>query len=103
MGYKFQFITLAGWHLINYHTFSLAKNYKETGMSAYVDLQNKEFSEEVNGYSATRHQREVGTAYFDTLLETITGGKSSTSALSGSTEASQFQASQRSSEPSASL
>ena len=90
MGYRYQFITLAGWHLINYHTFDLASAYRERGMSAYVDLQNREFDREVEGYTATRHQREVGTGYFDRLLMTVTGGQSSTAALAGSTEEEQF-------------
>ncbi len=90
MGYKFQFITLAGWHLLNFHTFDLARNYKTDGMSAYVDLQEAEFASEKQGYTATKHQREVGTAYFDQVLMTITGGQASTSALSHSTEAEQF-------------
>lgn len=91
LGYRFQFITLAGWHLLNYHTFDLAANYKKTGMSAYVDLQRKEFAKESSGYTATRHQREAGTGYFDQVLMTVTGGVSSTAALHGSTEAQQFQ------------
>jgi isocitrate lyase len=90
MGYKFQFITLAGWHLLNLHSFELAKGYMERGMSAYVDTQEQEFSREKDGYTATRHQREVGTGYFDEVLMTITGGDSSTTALSGSTETDQF-------------
>lgn len=90
MGYKFQFITLAGWHLINYYTFELAQKYSKLGMPAYVDLQNKEFAAENNGYTATRHQAEVGTGYFDQVLMTVTGGKGSTGALKGSTESEQF-------------
>ncbi len=90
MGYKFQFITLAGWHLINYYTFDLAQKYSKVGMPAYVDLQNKEFAAENNGYTATRHQAEVGTGYFDQVLMTVTGGKASTAALKGSTESEQF-------------
>ncbi len=90
MGYKFQFITLAGWHLLNLHSFELAQGYMERGMSAYVETQEREFSREKDGYTATRHQREVGTGYFDEVLMTITGGDSSTTALSGSTEADQF-------------
>lgn len=86
MGYKFQFITLAGWHLINYHTFDLARQYSEAGMTAYVDLQEKEFAAARAGYTAVRHQQEVGTGYFDTVLETITQGTGSTGALKGSTE-----------------
>ncbi len=90
-GYKFQFITLAGWHSINYHTFDLAREYRDRGMSAYVDLQRAEFQKEKEGYTAVKHQREVGTSYFDDVLMTITGGKSSTSAIKGSTEEEQFQ------------
>ncbi len=90
LGYRFQFITLAGWHLINYHTFDLAKNFSARGMPAYVALQNQEFAAEANGYTATRHQKEVGTGYFDEVLMTITNGAASTAALKGSTEADQF-------------
>ncbi len=90
MGYKYQFITLAGWHLINYHSFDLAQQFQKEGMTAYVRLQNAEFTAEKRGYTATKHQREVGTGYFDQVLETITGGTASTSALRGSTEAEQF-------------
>ncbi len=91
MGFKYQFITLAGWHLINLKTFELAKDYAKKGMSAYVELQEKEFTREADGYTATRHQREVGTGYFDEVLMTITGGQSATAAYSGSTEAEQFK------------
>ena len=90
MGYKFQFITLAGWHLVNYGAFDLAQGYSKTGMSAYVQLQEAEFGREKAGYTATKHQREVGTGYFDQVLMTITGGESSTSAYKGSTEEEQF-------------
>jgi isocitrate lyase len=90
MGYRFQFITLAGWHLINYHTFDLAKDYVARGMSAYVELQEAEFAREGDGYTATRHQREVGAGYFDQALLAISGGESSTAALVGSTEEEQF-------------
>jgi isocitrate lyase len=90
MGYKFQFITLAGWHLLNLHSFELAQEYMEKGMPAYVKIQEEEFGQEKNGYSATRHQREVGTGYFDKVLMTVTGGEASTAALSGSTEEAQF-------------
>lgn len=92
MGYKFQFITLAGWHLLNLHSFELAANYAEVGMPAYVALQEREFSRESTGYTATRHQREVGTGYFDKVLMTISEGQASTSALKHSTEAEQFTA-----------
>jgi isocitrate lyase len=90
MGYRFQFITLAGWHTINLRTFELAKGYAESGMSAYVALQEEEFARERDGYTATRHQREVGTGYFDSVLNAATGGQASTAALVGSTEAEQF-------------
>ena len=90
MGYTFQFITLAGWHTINLRTFELAKGYAERGMSAYVALQEEEFAREADGYTATKHQRESGTGYFDKVLNVATGGKASTSALVGSTEAEQF-------------
>jgi isocitrate lyase len=90
MGYKYQFVTLAGWHLQNFHTFSLAQSYRDEGMSAYVKLQNAEFASEKSGYTATRHQREVGTGYFDRVLMTVTQGKASTTAWAGSTEAEQF-------------
>jgi isocitrate lyase len=90
MGYKFQFVTLAGFHALNYGMYELARGYAETGMSAYVGLQEAEFAAERNGYTATRHQREVGTGYFDLVTETVTGGASSTLALAGSTEAHQF-------------
>ncbi len=91
MGYKFQFVTLAGFHSLNYSMFELARGYKESGMAAYSQLQQAEFAAEVNGYTATRHQREVGTGYFDEVSLAISGGKSSTTALSGSTEEEQFQ------------
>ncbi len=90
MGYRFQFITLAGWHTVNYYTFDLAQNYKTNGMTAYVDLQEKEFGAEDRGYTATRHQAEVGAGYFDKVLMTVTAGQASTAALSGSTEEAQF-------------
>jgi isocitrate lyase len=90
MGYKFQFITLAGWHTINLRTFELAKQYAQAGMSAYVALQEEEFAREAEGYTATRHQREVGTGYFDAVLNAVSGGQASTAALAHSTEAEQF-------------
>jgi isocitrate lyase len=90
MGYKFQFITLAGFHALNYSMFNLARGYKERGMAAYAELQEAEFAEEANGYTATRHQREVGTGYFDEVSTVISGGESSTTALHGSTETEQF-------------
>ncbi|MCC2542760.1 isocitrate lyase [Bacillus thuringiensis] len=89
-GYKFQFVTLAGFHSLNYGMFELARGYKERGMAAYSELQQAEFAAEKNGYSATRHQREVGTGYFDEVAQVITGGTSSTTALKGSTEEAQF-------------
>jgi isocitrate lyase len=90
MGYKFQFITLAGFHALNYSMFHLARGYNERGMSAYAELQEAEFAAEADGYTATRHQREVGTGYFDEVSLAISGGESSTTALHGSTEAEQF-------------
>jgi isocitrate lyase len=90
MGYKFQFVTLAGWHLINYHTFDLARGYAQEGMTAYVALQEQEFAREADGYTATKHQREVGAGYFDQVLMTVTAGEASTAALTGSTEQAQF-------------
>ena len=90
MGYKFQFITLAGFHALNYSMFELAKGYNESQMTAYVKLQEAEFAAEKDGYTATKHQREVGTGYFDTVTQVIQGGTSSTTALSGSTEEEQF-------------
>jgi isocitrate lyase len=89
-GYTFQFITLAGWHLLNFHTYQLAKSYAEHGMSAYVELQQAEFEAAHDGYTAIRHQQEVGTGYFDRVQEAITRGQTSTLALGGSTEAEQF-------------
>ena len=90
MGYRYQFITLAGFHALNASMFELARGYHERGMSAYVELQNREFEMEDEGYSATRHQREVGAGYFDLVNQTITGGQASTLAMEGSTEAEQF-------------
>jgi isocitrate lyase len=90
MGYKFQFVTLAGWHLINLHTFDLARAYAAEDMAAYVALQEREFAREAEGYTATKHQREVGAGYFDKVLMTVTGGEASTAALTGSTEQAQF-------------
>lgn len=90
MGYKFQFITLAGWHLLNYHTFDLARAYRAGGMAAYVQLQNAEFQAAELGYTAAKHQREVGAGYFDQVMNAITQGQSCTTALSGSTEEEQF-------------
>ncbi len=90
LGYKFQFITLAGWHSVNYHMYDLAAGYKKTGMTAFVDLQSREFKRETDGYTATKHQREVGTGYFDKVLMAVSGGQAATAALSGSTEEEQF-------------
>ena len=90
MGYAFQFVTLAGWHALNESTFDLAHGYASRGMSAYVELQQREFDLEPEGYTATRHQREVGAGYFDDIMTTVTGGKASTLALHGSTEQEQF-------------
>lgn len=90
MGYKFQFITLAGFHTLNYAMFELAYDYAREGMPAYVRLQEKEFTAMEKGFTAVRHQREVGTGYFDTVLKVITGQQASTVALEGSTEAQQF-------------
>jgi isocitrate lyase len=90
MGYKFQFITLAGFHALNYSMFELARGYKAQQMTAYVALQQAEFAAEGNGYTATKHQREVGAGYFDDVTQTITGGNSSITALGGSTEEQQF-------------
>ena len=90
LGYKFQFVTLAGFHALNYSMFDLARGYRERGMAAYSELQQAEFDSEARGYTATRHQREVGTGYFDEVAQVISGGESSTTALAGSTEAAQF-------------
>ncbi len=90
LGYRFQFVTLAGFHALNAGMFELARGYDEDGMTAYVELQEREFALEEHGYTATRHQREVGAGYFDQVLEAISGGESSTLALKGSTEAEQF-------------
>jgi isocitrate lyase len=90
MGYRFQFVTLAGFHALNESMFQLARGYAAEGMSAYVELQEREFALEEHGYTATRHQREVGAGYFDGVLDAVTGGESSTRALEGSTEEAQF-------------
>jgi isocitrate lyase len=92
MGYKFQFVTLAGFHSLNHGMFELARGYRDRGMAAYSELQQAEFASEANGYTATRHQREVGTGYFDAVATAISGGQSSTVALKESTEAAQFVA-----------
>jgi isocitrate lyase len=91
LGYRFQFITLAGFHSLNAGMFELARGYKANAMSAYVELQEREFAMEEHGYTATRHQHEVGAGYFDHVLETITGGAASTLSLRGSTEEEQFE------------
>jgi isocitrate lyase len=90
MGYKFQFITLAGFHALNYGMFELARGYATENMTAYVKLQQAEFAAEANGYTATKHQREVGTGYFDEVTQAVQAGKSSVTALTGSTEEEQF-------------
>jgi isocitrate lyase len=91
LGYVFQFVTLAGFHAVNEGVFQLAKGYAESGMSAYVELQQREFGLEPEGYTATKHQREVGAGYFDLVAATVSGGLSSTLALTGSTEEEQFE------------
>ena len=90
MGYKFQFVTLAGFHSLNHSMFELARAYKARGMTAYSELQQAEFADEAHGYTATKHQREVGTGYFDAVAQVISSGHSSTLALEGSTEQAQF-------------
>ena len=91
MGYKFQFITLAGFHALNLTMFELARNYKQDGMTAYCRLQEEEFASEKDyGYAAAKHQRFVGTGYFDAVQQAITSGTASTTALAGSTETDQF-------------
>ena len=91
MGYRFQFITLAGFHALNFSMFQLARGYKTQQMTAYVSLQQAEFAAERDGYTATKHQREVGAGYFDAVTQTVSGGTSALTALTGSTEAQQFQ------------
>jgi isocitrate lyase len=90
LGYKFQFVTLAGFHALNHSMFELARGYKARGMAAYAELQQAEFASEAYGYTATKHQREVGTGYFDEVAQVIAGGSASTTALAGSTEVQQF-------------
>jgi isocitrate lyase len=90
MGYKFQFVTLAGFHSLNHGMFELARGYRDRGMAAYSELQQAEFASEAAGYTATRHQREVGTGYFDLVAQAVAGGASSTTALGESTETAQF-------------
>jgi len=90
LGYKYQFITLAGFHSLNYGMFDLADRFMAAGMSGYVELQEKEFAAESKGYTATKHQREVGAGYFDSVAQTITDGESSVTSMKGSTEDEQF-------------
>jgi isocitrate lyase len=90
MGYRYQFITLAGFHALNASMFELASGYATSGMPAYVGLQNREFDMEESGYTATRHQREVGAGYFDLVSQVVAGSNASTLALKGSTEEEQF-------------
>jgi isocitrate lyase len=92
LGYRFQFVTLAGFHALNASMFELARGYAAEGMSAYVRLQEQEFGLEQHGYTATRHQQEVGAGYFDAIARAVGGGSSSTLALVGSTEEAQFEA-----------
>ena len=94
MGYKFQFVTLAGFHSLNHAMFELASAYRDRGMAAYSELQEAEFASEAAGYTATRHQREVGTGYFDAIAQAVSGGQASTVALRESTEAAQFHSQQ---------
>jgi len=94
MGYKFQFVTLAGFHSLNHAMFELASDYRDRAMAAYSELQQREFASEASGYTASRHQREVGTGYFDAIATAVSGGKASTVALEHSTEAAQFHPSQ---------
>jgi isocitrate lyase len=91
LGYKFQFVTLSGFHALNHSMFELAKSYRERGMAAYADLQTREFASEAQGYDAVRHQEFVGVGYFDDVTQVVTSGQSSTTALQGSTEQEQFQ------------
>lgn len=99
MGYRFQFVTLAGFHSLNLAMFELARDYCERGMAAYSELQQAEFAAEADGYTATRHQREVGVGYFDAVAMAISGGRSSTTALAASTEAAQFHEDQPADRP----
>jgi len=89
-GYKFQIITLAGFDALNFSMFQLARGYKQSQMAAYVQLQEQEFAAESIGYTATKHQREVGAGYFDDVTQTVTAGRSSVTAMKGSTEEAQF-------------
>jgi isocitrate lyase len=92
MGYRFQFVTLAGFHALNLGMFSLASGYRDRGMAAYSELQEAEFASEALGYTATRHQHEVGTSYFDAVAQAVSQGRASTTAMAGSTETEQFHA-----------
>jgi isocitrate lyase len=96
MGYKFQFVTLAGFHSLNHSMFELARDYRQRGMAAYSDLQRAEFASERYGYTATKHQREVGAGYFDDVAQVVAGGAASTTALTGSTEEEQFDSAESS-------
>jgi len=98
MGYRFQFVTLAGFHALNLSMFELARGYARRGMGAYSEMQEREFAAQASGFTAVRHQREVGTGYFDAVAMAISGGKSATTAMAGSTEAEQFQASRQAAE-----
>jgi isocitrate lyase len=98
MGYRFQFVTLAGFHALNLSMFELAKGYSRRGMGAYSEMQEREFAAQANGFTAVRHQREVGTGYFDAVAMAISGGKSSTTAMAGSTEADQFRSTRQAAE-----
>jgi isocitrate lyase len=91
MGYRFQFVTLAGFHSLNHSMFELARDYRERGMAAYSEFQRAEFASEAHGYTATRHQREVGTGYFDLVNLAVSGGDACTTAMEESTEAAQFR------------
>jgi isocitrate lyase len=94
MGYKYQFVTLAGFHSLNFSAFDLARRFRDRGMAAYSELQEAEFAAEADGYTATRHQREVGTGYFDAVAMAVSGGRSSTTAMADSTEQAQFHPAQ---------
>ena len=95
MGYRFQFVTLAGFHQLNFGMFELARGYRARQMAAYAELQDAEFAAEADGYTATRHQREVGTGYFDAVSNAISGGLASTTAMAESTESDQFTGEKR--------
>lgn len=99
MGYRFQFITLAGFHALNLSMFELAKGYREKGMTAYAELQDEEFAAKAAGYHAVEHQTFVGTAYFDEITQVIAGGEASTVAMEGSTEREQFQEARTKAQP----